>query len=92
MKLRKYTTENENGTDVDVYAVCEDDGSVICLEQQADFSRIIERAGFGEALEQLVAPRTKTELVTEAGLCGSKYILIVRTPHAPNMAADEVPL
>lgn len=89
MKLRKLTTERENGLDIDIYAACQDDGTVICHNEVSDFSPIINSTGFDNAMSQFFNPDTKIELFVKEGRCQNKYILYVRILHALNNAPDE---
>lgn len=92
MKLRKLMTERESSVDVDIYAACEDDGTVICHDGSNDFNYIINGAGFDSAMSQLFNPETKAELVVKEGRCQGKYTLFTRTPHALNDAPEEFSL
>lgn len=88
MILLKRITETENGQPIDVYAVCEDDGRVVCLEHPDDFSDIISSGGYSSARAQLTASKGEARLIFEEGRCQNKYVLCVKTPHHMNNAPD----
>ncbi len=92
MKLLKKMTEQEDGVYVDIYAACEDNGSVICHDNPTDFGYILDSVEFERATRHLYNPETRIQMVVKEGPQQNMFTLFVRTNHNLNNQPDEFPL